>query len=87
MEAQADHRSNLVMLCAFKQMRLFRTHHRASDCSIKKKEEFSGLKSCFNIVRRAASALYKYVSCGSNAVRNQIVPSFVQLLSFGMALL
>lgn len=40
MEAQADHRSNLVMLCAFKQMRLFRTHHRASDCSIKKKEEF-----------------------------------------------
>ena len=86
MEAQADRHSNLVVLCAFKQMSLFRTHHRVSDRSIKK-EEISGLKSCVNIVRRAASALYKSVSCGSNAVRNHIVPSFVQLLSFGMALL
>lgn len=86
MEAQADQHSNFVMLRVFKQMRLFRTHHRASDCSIKK-EEISGLKSSFNIVRHAASALCKYGLYGANAVRNHIASSFAQLLSFGMALL
>ena len=37
MEAQADQHSNFVMLRAFKQMRLFRTHHQASDCSIRRR--------------------------------------------------
>lgn len=37
MEAQADQHSNLAVLCAFKQMRLFRTHHQASDCSIRRR--------------------------------------------------